>query len=78
MRKRVNIIAVAIVLAIVSFAYARYRYVDRNTATVANQTITNPLADKSLFGDWMKDELVFAIIVPLALIVSGAVLAVKK
>ena len=78
MRKRVNVIAVAIVLAIASFAFARYRYVDRNTATVGGEKITNPLADKSLFGDWVKDELVFAVIVPAALVAGGVALALKK
>jgi hypothetical protein len=31
-----------------------------------------------LFGDWMKDEVVFAIIVPVALIAAGVVLAAKR
>jgi hypothetical protein len=85
MRKRFNIVTVAIVLAIGSFAYARYRYVDRNSATLTNPfnksestAVTNPLMDKSLFGEWMKDEVVFAIIVPVALIAAGAVLAIRK
>jgi hypothetical protein len=84
MRKRFNIVTVAIVLAIGSFAFARYRYVDKNSATVSSPfngdsiTLKNPLRDKSLFGDWMKDELVFAIIVPIALIAAGVVLAVRK
>ena len=85
MRKRVNIIAVAIVLAIGSFAYARYRYVDRNSATLTHPLnagestrVTNPLMDKDLFGDWVKNEVVFAIIVPVALIAAGVVLAVRK
>ena len=77
MRKRINILAVAIVLAIGSFAFARYRYADRNTATIGNERITNPFRDKSLFGDWMKDEMVFAIIVPVALIAAGVGLAAK-
>jgi hypothetical protein len=85
MRKRINILAVAIVLAILSFAYARYDYANKNSATVSNPfgkhesaTVTNPFMDKSFFGDWMKDEVVFAIIVPVALIAGGLVLAVRK
>ncbi|HUJ08648.1 MAG TPA: hypothetical protein VL171_01355 [Verrucomicrobiae bacterium] len=85
MRKRFNIIAVAIVLAILSFAYARYRYSERNSATLTNPfnksestQVSNPFMSHDLFGDWMKDELVFAIIVPVALIAAGVVLAVKR
>ena len=78
MRKRINIIVVAIVLAIVSFAFARYRYVDKNTATIGDVSLTNPLRDKSLFGEWMKKEAVFAIVVPVALIAGGVALAAKK
>ena len=87
MRNRINIIAVAIVLAIISFAYARYDYTNRNSATLTNPfnsgekaKLTNPLMNQDLFGDWMthKDAVVFAIIVPVALIAGGVVLAVKK
>lgn len=85
MRKRINIIAVAIVLAILSFAYARYDYSNKHSATLTNPfakhestTLTDPFMDKSLFGDWMKDEMVFAIILPVALMAGGVVLAVRK
>jgi hypothetical protein len=85
MRKRFNVIAVAVVLAIGSFAFARYRYADRNTATLTNPfnksestQVSNPLMTHDLFGDWMKDEVVFAIIVPVALIAAGVVLAAKR
>jgi hypothetical protein len=76
MRKRFNVIAIAVVLAICSFAFARYRYTDRHSVDVANTKIT--FASHDLFGDWMKDELVFAIIVPVALIAASVVLAVKR
>ena len=85
MRKRFNILAVAIVLAILSFAYARYDYSNKNSATLSNPfgkhestTVSNPFMDKALFGDWMKDEMLFAIIAPVGLIAIGLVLAVKK
>ena len=85
MRKRFNIIAVAVVLAILSFAYARYDYSNRNSATLNNPfgkhestTVSNPFMDKALFGDWMKDEVVLAIVVPVALIAAGVVLAVRR
>jgi hypothetical protein len=85
MRKRINIIAVAIVLAIFSFAYARYDYSTKNSTTLSNPfgnhestTVSNPFMDKSLFGDWMKDEVVFAIVVPVGVLAIGFVLAIKK
>jgi len=85
MRTRINILAVAIVLAILSFAYARYDYSNKHSATLTNPfgkhestTVTDPFMDKAFFGDWMKDEVVFAIIVPVALVAGGVVLAVRK
>jgi len=85
MRKRINVLAVAVVLAIVSFAYARYRYTDKNSTTMTNPfgrhestTVSNPLMEKSLFGNWMKDEWPLAIALPVALLAGGVVLAVKK
>ncbi len=85
MRKRANIIAVAVVLAIVSFAYGRYRYVDKHSANLTNPfnssegaRVSNPFMDRDLFGSWMKDELVFAIILPVIFLAGGAVWALKK
>jgi len=85
MRKRFNFLAVGIVLAILSFAYARYDYSNKNNATLTNPfgkhestTVTNPLMDKSFFGDWMKDEMLFAIVLPVAFIAGGVVLAIRK
>lgn len=83
--KKLPILVVAIVLAIGSFAYARHHYVSKNSVTLTNPfkasehtTVTSPLADDKLFGDWVKDEWIFAIAVPVALIAGGAVLAFKK
>ena len=85
MRKRFNVLAVAIVLAILSFAYARYDYADKHTATLTNpfnknesKTFTDPFRDKSFLGDWMKDKVLFAIVLPVAFIAGGVVLAVRK
>ena len=85
MRKRINVLAVAIVLAILSFAYARYDYTNKNSTTVSNPfgkhestTVTNPFMDKSFFGDWMKDEVMFAIVVPVGVLAIGFALAVRK
>jgi len=76
MRKRFNILAVAIVLAILSFAYARYDYSNKHSVTIAHTTLSATGHD--LFGDWVKDEPAFAIAIPVALIAVGVVLAVKK
>jgi hypothetical protein len=75
MRSRINIIAVAIVLAIISFAYARYDYSNRHSVAIGN---TRFGVSHDLVGDWMKDEMLFAVIVPVGLIAVGLVLAVKK
>jgi len=82
MRKRFNVLAVAIVLAILSFAYARYDYYSSNTATIAigksETQLKNPLMSHDLFGDWMEHEKLFAMVLPVAFIAGGVVLAVRK
>ena len=85
MRKRFNFLAVGIVLAILSFAYARYDYSNKNSTTLTNPfgkhestRVTNPFMDKDLFGDWMKHERTFAIILPVVFIAGGVVLAIRK
>ena len=85
MRKRINIMIIALVLATGSFGFAHHRYASRNSATLTNPfnasehtRVTNPLMSNNLFGDWIKEEVVFAIIVPVALIAGGVALAVKK
>ena len=77
MRNRINIIAVAIVLAILSFAYARYDYTDKHSVKLGSTTIQ---ATGDLFGDWMKgkDSVLFAIVIPCALIVAGLGFALGK
>ena len=70
-------LVVAVALAIGSFAFARYQYVEKNTTNIGGVIKINA-ADKDLFGRWVKHEPVFAIIVPLALIGGGVVLFVKK
>ncbi len=71
MRSRINIILTAVVLAILSFCYARYDYTNNHSATLTNPfgshestTVTDPFMDKSLFGDWMKKEVLFSMVVP--------------
>ena len=85
MRKRFNVLAAAVVLAILSFAYARYDYSNKNSATFTNpfnssekQKVTNPFMNQDLFGDWMKHEIPFAIVVPVGVLAIGFALAVKK
>jgi hypothetical protein len=76
MRRRFNFLAVGIVLAILSFAYARYDYSDKHSVSVAGTQIT--FASHDLFGDWMKHEKLFAIVLPVAFLAGGVVLAVRK
>ena len=85
MRKRANVIALAVVLAVLSFAYGRYRYVDRHSATLTNPfdqsestEVANPFMDRDLFGDWIKHELVFAVILPVIFLAGGAAWAIRK
>jgi hypothetical protein len=80
--KRLASLLIGLLLAAGSFAYARHRYVSQNTAkiTLGDSTthVANPFADKKLFGDWIKDEWIFAIAIPVACLAGAAVLAVKK
>ncbi len=83
--RKPGILVVAVLLAVGSFAFARYRHLNKNSATVSNPfgqhestTVTNPFVDKSLFGDWVKDEMVFAMIIPVALLAGGVVLTLRK
>lgn len=75
-------LVLGLLLAAGSFGYGRHHYVSKNTATLAiGKTTfsgTNPLADKKLFGDWIKDEWLLAIALPAAFVVGGLALAVKK
>ncbi len=77
---KLAIFVVAVLLAIGSFLYARNRYEQKNSFSfkAGDASMSFGLADKKLFGDWVKDELVFAVIVPVALIAGGAVLALRK
>ena len=78
MRKRIVIIGIAVALAIGSFVFARYRYMDRNSTMIGDATLKNPFRDKNIFGDWMKDQMVFAIVLPVAFVAGGLVWALKK
>ncbi|MEI6084148.1 MAG: hypothetical protein WCS70_07585 [Verrucomicrobiota bacterium] len=75
----------SLVLAAGSFAYGRHHYVNKNSISLTNPfnkkqstTVASPILDDKLFGNWMKDEWLFAIAIPAALLAGGAVLAVKK
>jgi len=75
-------VLIAIVLALGSFAFARHSYMSKHTLSIKvggeKASATNPFADDKLFGDWVKDQWVFAIAVPVALIAGGVVYAFKK
>lgn len=72
---------IAILLAGASFGFARYQYESKNSAsiTVGGKTLTgkNPML-KDYVSDWVKDEWIFAIAVPAALLAGGVVLTLKK
>lgn len=83
--KRIIPVAFNLVLAMTSFAYARHRYVQRNSALLTNPfnagesaRVSNPFMERELIGDWVKDEWLFAIALPAALLAAGAALALKK
>jgi len=83
--KNAGVLVVAVLLAIGSFAFAHYHHLNKNSATVSNPfgqhestTVTNPFVDRSLFGSWVKDEWPFAIALPIAFLVGGVVLAMRK
>ncbi len=77
---KLSVFLVAVLLAIGSFAYGRCRYVNSHTLGISlgGGSAAVSYADRKLFGNWVKDELVFAVIVPVALIAGGAVLALRK
>ena len=76
---------ICFLLAATSFAYARHHYLEKNSVTLANPFdpkvsthVTSPLADRQLFGSWVKNEWVFALVIPAALLGAGIVLSFKK
>jgi hypothetical protein len=82
---KLAVLVVAIVLAAGSFLYGRHRYMQKNSVVLTNpfnasetQRITNPTADPNLFGDWIKSEMAFAVVIPLVLLGFGVAFAVKK
>ena len=44
----------------------------------ASLTVTSPLANRKIFGAWVKEERVFAIVLPVALLAVGLTLSLKK
>jgi hypothetical protein len=65
------IFIVYLTLAFASFGYARHHYIEKHSPTSA-------LVDSSLFGDWVKQEWVFAIVVPGIMIVAAFVSSSRK
>ncbi len=83
--KKPAILVLALLLAVGSFAFGRYRYTNRHSATLTNPfnagekaKVTDPFMNRGLFSDWVKHEVVLAVIVPVALIAGGVVLAARK
>ena len=68
-----------------SFAYGRHHYIQQNSVTLTNPFnsrerthVTSPLADNQLFGEWVKTEWLFALVIPAALLAAGAAVSLKK
>jgi hypothetical protein len=77
--------AICILLALISFAGARYHYVDKHSVTIHNpldksqsSTVGSHFFDKDIVGDWVKGEWIFAIAVPAVLLGAGVVLSTRK
>jgi hypothetical protein len=75
---------VCVILAFGSFAYARYHYVELHSVTITNpfnksqfSTVGRHFFAKDFFGDWIKDEWLFAIAVP-ALLLGAALTPTRK
>jgi hypothetical protein len=76
---------VCVIFAAISFVYARYHYRHERSLTVSNPfkasqktELTAPFYDREIFGSWVKEEWVFALAVPAALIIGGMVLSTRK
>lgn len=73
------IFIVYLTLAFASFGYARHHYVEKHSlVNPFNKSQSVALVDKSLFGDWVKEEWVLAIVLPAVLIVAGLVTSQRK
>ena len=85
MMKRFLPFLVCLLVAAGSFAYGRHHYVQNHSVTLMNPfnhreraNVTSPLADTKLFGDWVQEEWLFALVLPAALLAVGATLALKQ
>lgn len=83
--KGFTVLVLCVGLAFASFFYARQHYLNTHSVTVTNpfkrsqtSTVTSPLVDHNLMGDWIKDEWVFALAVPIVLIMGGLALSSRK
>jgi hypothetical protein len=79
------VIVLAVLVAIGSFAYGRHRHLGENSIVLSNPfnadnraRLSNPFADTSLFGSWIKEQWVFTMAIPGAALAVGIVLAVRK
>jgi hypothetical protein len=83
--KSLAVMALAVVVAIGSFAYGRYRHVDETSVVLSNPfnsdnraRVSNPFADTSLTGSWIKEQWIFTMLIPGAALAAGVFLAVRK
>ncbi len=76
-------LVVAILLAAASFWFGRQQYISKRSATFVNPFNNRDKAsvkfvNPPIFGDWVKEEWIFAIAIPAGLLAGGLVLTVKK
>ena len=76
---------ICLVLAVGSFAYGHQRYIRQHSVTLMNPldshaslTVTSPLVNRKIFGAWVKEEPVFALALPVALLAVGLALSLQK
>ena len=76
---------ICLLLAVGSFSYGRQHYIRQHSVTLMNPldshaslTVTSPLANRKIFGAWVKEERLFALVLPVALLAVGLTLSLKK
>ncbi|MFM1941261.1 MAG: hypothetical protein RI897_243 [Verrucomicrobiota bacterium] len=83
--KRLAPLIICAPLAAACFVYARHRYVSSHSLTLTNPfkssehtRVTSPLADDDYFGEWVKTEWVFALLIPAGLLGAGLARTLKR
>ena len=76
---------ICLLLAVGSFTYGRQHYIRQHSVTLMNpldshssMTVTSPFANRKIFGAWVREERMFALVLPLTLLAVGLTLSLKK